>query len=394
METNLKKLLPLLGVVCLSMTQAFADDYSSSSTDATCAKMKSAVPPGVNCPCDDGPNVYVNAAYTLWTARQEGLAAGYANNFLTYDLLPDVTLVSPPAAGSTSYPDWKLRSGFKVGLGAYLDHDCWDLGLEYTWFWNKNNGYSGVTSTVDVTYSAVPSTSGAVSPLWQAGAGFTVGSTTLGWDTINSQWNNWFNRIDAELGRAFYVGHYLSFRPFIGLLGAWEEQSFNIQHHSLSTTAGVNVRPDILYTVNNHQKWWGIGPYMGFDTAFIFTNDSCNEWSLFMDSGVALPWGHYQTSSYQTWVQGPGSALPAGLDVVLANNNSSIWNVAPMLELALGLRWETTWSDCNEWSFMLQAAWEEQVWLGHNLMSVLNVGNGGGNSYTMQGLTLKAQLDF
>ena len=391
MNTNLKKLLPLLGVVCLSTTHGFADDYSLSSAD-TCAKIKSAVPPGVNCPCDDGPNVYVNVAYTLWTARQEGLASGYSNTAFAPVVGNDSTIDKQPLPnGKVLYPSWKLRSGFKVGLGAYLDHDCWDVGIEYAWFWNKNNSFSGISSTIETTKAGGASTAnGGVAPLWQSAATFG-GSALTQWNTINCKWNNWFNRIHTQLGRSVYVGHYLSLRPFIGLIGAWEEQNCEIEAVALPTPGfGMMVDGN-----TGHQDWWSVGPYMGFNTAFIFTNDSCNEWSLFMDSGFALPWGHYETTYKQNWSASTSQTRTVEIDKALVESTTShFWNIGPMIELSLGLRWETTWSECNEWSFLLQAAWESQVWFAHNQIPTWNVGNGGGNNYGMHGLTLKAQLDF
>jgi|JI91814BRNA_FD_contig_31_6068191_length_1225_multi_13_in_0_out_0_1 hypothetical protein len=376
MKNNLKKLLPLLGVVCLSMTQAFADDYSSNSGQDTCAKMKSAVPPGVNCPCEDGPNVFINAAYTLWMAHQDGMAVGYANVYPAAGFTP-----TSVTQGSVAYPHWKLRSGFKVGIGAYLDHDCWDILANYTWFWNKNNNYNNYASIIAATAGEL----GGIAPLWLPFTNY-FGAGVAEFTNIQSQWNNWFNRVDAQLGRAFYVGHYVSFRPFLGLVGAWDTQDFNVN----STVVAATTPAVTGETTNsaNHQKWWGVGPYAGFNTSFIFTNDSCNEWSLFMDSGLAMPWGHYQTTATAS------TTAATGVTTALLNGSGNYWQVDPMLELALGLRWETTWSDCNEWSFLLQAAWEEQVWFGHNRMAILNTGNGGSNHYTMQGLTLKAEIDF
>ncbi len=64
-----------------------------------------------------------------------------------------------------------------------------------------------------------------------------------------------------------------------------------------------------------------------------------------------------------------------------------------MLELALGLRWDTWWSD-NSWHLRLQAGWEEQVWFAHNYMFGMGSPMKGEGNYSMNGLTIKARANF
>ena len=366
METNLKKALSIFGVVCFSMTSLFAGSYDSRDDDTAGHHAKSAVPPATQ-PGEDSPCVFITADYTYWVARQAGLAYAVSNDYTT-----TADSVTSRPAGQVFYPNWKGRSGFKVGLGCYLNHDGWDLFAQYTWFYNnqQRNNYG-------------------------ANANFTPGQGATTWwiddaselvlddlAVARNFWANWFNRVDLQLARSHYAGHYLQMRPYLGLVGAWDDQYFNIQYKEVTTATR-------WHTWTNTQKWWGIGPWGGVCNAFLFPmGDSQTHWSLFMDMGIALPWTKTQVNSRLQ-----NNATAAMLND--AHTLDTYWTTAPMIEMALGLRWETWWTEGMNWNFMLQAAWEEQVWFDHNQMRPIGTQAIGGNgNYIMQGLTIKAKVGF
>ena len=350
METNLKKLLPIVGVVCLSMTHAFAADYDSSSNSP---QAQMAVPPSPT-PGESGPNIFISADYTLWTARESGLAIAASNYYSPATGSPD--------QGKVFYPKMKLCSGFKVDLGVYLPHDNWDVKAEYTWFNNNNNKMHDADFTSGQAISTFNP-----DPL--------VGPVAL--SEASSSWNVWFNRIDLTMGRSFFAGHYLSVRPFMGLLGAWDNQKLHVGY----TTTGLTE-----YDLHNTQKWWGVGAYGGMNATFTFVSDSSNQWSLFLDAGTALPWSKFN---------GTQSSKNETSETTRYSFHNSTYLVTAMLETSLGIRWETWWSD-GSWMFLLQAAWEEQVWFSHNNFITLGSGTTGAGTgaYTMQGLTVKAAIAF
>lgn len=364
METNLKRALSI-GVVCASMTSLLsAGTYDQKDSDTNSMHhTKAAVPPGTH-PGEDGPVAFITADYTYWAARQAGLAYAVSNDYTA-------TPSSSPTRGQVFYPNWTARSGFKVGAGAYLNHDMWDLYAQYTWFYNRQQRDN-----------------------YQGNASFTAGNGMATWwidDTdvmhdnlqeANAFWANWFNRVDVQLARAFYAGHYLQLRPFIGLLGAWDEQWFNIRYK--------DIAGDTLWnTWQNNQQWWGIGPYTGICSAFMFPmGDNSTQWSIFMDLGTSLPWSKSQVD---TQLQDNDSSTL----LTSAYTRDSFWNCEPMLETALGLRWETWWTEGMNWNFMLQAAWEQQVWFSHNHMTPIGTeAYASFGNYSMQGLTIKAKVGF
>ena len=245
METNLKKLLPIVGVLCFSMTQLVAD-YNDSSTKTPQPQM--AVPPSPT-PGETGPNIFISADYTLWTAREAGLAVA-ASNYYGDPGSADAE------AGKVYYPKMKLNSGFKVDLGVYLPHDNWDVKAEYTWFNNNSNDMHDADFTPG-----------------QGVATFRPEVTdVMILDQASSSWNVWFNRIDLTMGRSFFAGHYLAIRPFMGLLGAWDNQKLHVEY--------TDSDDGDEFDLHNTQKWWGVGAYGGLNATFTFVSDSSIQWSL------------------------------------------------------------------------------------------------------------------
>ena len=364
METNLKKTLSIFGVVCFSMTSLFADYSSDDSATGNTTKQATMVPAGTHAG-EDGPNVFITADYTYWIARQAGLAYVTSNDYST------AGTTTTPVQGSVFYPAWTGRSGFKVGAGALLNHDGWDLYAEYTWFYNKqNNGKYGANAPFTVNQG--------IGNWWVDDPTTSVGDV----NQANAFWANWFNRVDIQLARSWYAGHYLQLRPFLGLLGAWDEQWYNIRYNDSNITSRWN-------TWTNNQKWWGVGPYGGLSSAFLFPiGDASTQWSIFMDMGTALPWQKWVVDKQLT--DNASSTLPT-----VAMTRDSCWSTEPMLEMALGLRWETWWNEGMNWNFMLQAAWESQVYFSHNHMVPIGYeAFAGQGDYIMQGLTVKAKIGF
>ena len=69
----------------------------------------------------------------------------------------------------------------------------------------------------------------------------------------------------------------------------------------------------------------------------------------------------------------------------------------PVVEMALGLRYETLFSNDN-YQFFVQAGWEQQIWLDQNqfIRSVFEHNSSFSTSgeLTMQGLDVKVGLAF
>lgn len=320
--------------------------------------------PCVSC----GADLYLTADFIYWMVREDHLAYVYSSG---------QQLTASPAAGHVFQPDFKMKPGFKVGLGMNFDHDGWDIFAQYTWI--RAHGINGSASATATTVL--------FDDFWDAGFG---GPDLITSASVSWQLNN-FNVIDLELGRNFYVSRYLMLRPHFGLKGTWQKQHYNVTVNETITAAQTGVTVADLLTSNMFltSKFWGIGIRAGLDTAWHFSR-SFSLVGEFAISGLYGQFKEHRLSTSFDKTAGVFVASVAGLNPI--NTNDNFHTIKPVMEWMLGLRWEMYTCD-NEYHFAFEAGWEEQYWLGQNqFFSFRNETQGGDLNF--QGLTVKARFDF
>lgn len=332
---------------------------------------------GMHIPGCEGPIFFIAGAYTLWTAREDSLNAANA----AYS--PD----SEPPADNIGYPQWKLRSGFKVAIGSYFGADGWEIMLQYTWFYNLHNGWrTTIYNTVLPTFAYA-----AMSPdqyIYQPTPPYDHSIQLLGYRT---QWSNQFNRIDFVLARTVFVGHYFLMRPFIGLLAFWDYQKPQAVYHYSTEAGPTTVGP--INCASSSQTAWGVGPYVGGGLEYCFYSDCLSQVGIFTDWGVALPWSTFKAKN-RVEVNCENTATDTDLGINVLDSRNNFLTSTLMLEVILGIRWILWFGD--GFSFTLQAAWENQWYSDHNHMYMfVSAPQGLGSSdYSMQGLTIKVVFGF
>jgi hypothetical protein len=333
MKSNQKHQFILLS--CLSLVASFKMFASSDSVPSA------PYPTG-----DDQLTFFVGAAYTFWQPSQGATNLAYSSGTST-------------VSGQVYAPSFDAQSGFKVCLGANVDHDSWNLIAQYTWFYN-NPSMKVIGLPLDA--------SSIVSNLGSQGEIFG----------LQGRFKNQFNRIDAILDRPFYSGQYLALRPFIGLLGAWDTQNFQ----SDTQADGVTITFDRNTQSNrNSQLWWGVGPYSGIKSSYYLIK----EWAICFSSGVALLYtGHNVHEESNTY--GDMTPLAASQEF---NIKESLNAVEPVVESSLGLSWEPHWKD---FALRLELAWELQYYFGHSGFEMFPVRVL--EDYSMQGLTVGLTANF
>lgn len=337
MNKNLKRLFPLFAAACCLTTTAFAYDGEETNKKHNAAH---AVPPPQHPGGPDALSFYVGAAYTYWVPYQEGMNLAIGNPTSTTGNEGNVLRAAMNGA-----------SGFKVFLGANTHHDGWVAGLNYTWF-NYAPKMKANTLITDVTYQGV----------------FSDNAFT----SLESKFYSQFNRIDATLGRSFYAGHYMTFRPWLGLLGAWDTQ--HLKYNSVVTST-------VTEKARMTQSWWGIGPYAGGEGTYYFAND----WGLYISSGASLLLAnHAVTMENLDYTDGQATT-------VNSNYKTAPNSVDPMLETTLGLRWDSNWTD---WALCIDLGWELQTYFNHNGFQGINNSVGNMGTFSMQGLTLAVKVNF
>lgn len=93
----------------------------------------------------------------------------------------------------------------------------------------------------------------------------------------------------------------------------------------------------------------------------------CNNFILYADLDIALGWGNiHQRAKERYFIGGIGVSNPTvtGPFVIIDQSNSykeRFSNMATLLDLGLGLRWEETWC-CNRYRTSFDLGWENHIW--------------------------------
>jgi hypothetical protein len=305
----------------------------------------------------------INSSFLYWQAFQDNMELGVAST------------VSSEVASSSGFKgkfvnmDFDFKPAFRVGLGLAFDHDDWDMQAQYTWFHANNRK----TATATAGTYIVPSLGLVTNNVNQA-------------NSISQKWHLKMDIADLNLGRAYYVGKNLTMRPSFGARAAF------IRQHMRNTIAGLSVidNETSVGTESGIQKShsWGVGTVAGVESKWLF----CDGFRLFGNGSADLLFTRYTKLSTK-------SRLSYQPDFEQNIRQRTVNTMRTHLDLAAGIGYGT-YFDCNNWYFDLSAGYEFQVFFDQNMFreygvsgALSNSTNPNGNLY-LQGLTVKAALDF
>jgi len=316
-----------------------------------------------------GTGAFITGSFIYWTARVNGLS--YATSGARNGSDPD-----SPSRGNFKYPDWEFDPGFKVGLGFSLDHDGWDSLVQYTWLYTGTQKDRTRQSDINTT---------TLIPTWNIAFAFPDDNLLPQRITFGeSKWELKFNAIDWEVGRNFYVSPRLKLRPSVGLKGTWHKQEYDVTVVESSASTATE------FVMKQDHDFWGIGPRGGINTAWQFNPF----FSLIGDLFLSGLWSNFDVERKDTERQTISGGVP--VDEPSTTNyfsKSDFYTLTPVLEIMIGLRAET-WFSNDDFHVSLDAGWEGQVWWSQNqYIQLRSEANHEGNM-VLQGLTIKLRLDF
>lgn len=293
-----------------------------------------------------GPwNAFFTANFIYWTLHQEGLS------YCTSEKIP-----SHSEKGVVHDLDWKWEPGFRLGGGCNLPYDGWDLQTQYTWIHGdaRNSKSEGDSSTT-------------LSPRWM------VKGCSTDLMSAYAHWNSHYQNLCLEVGRNSYWSPRFKVRLHTGLEATWIDQSYSVQY---------TEKNEAIHYLQLEQKFRGIGLRTGLNTNWELTKNV----SVFGDLALASIWGQFNEQRRENQQE------RRELSTVF-NIEDHSHKLEPVLNLALGLRWEA-WLDHDQLHFSMEAGWEHQLWLLHGLWI-----QKAGELYhrgdlSLQGLTLKGRFDF
>ncbi len=311
---------------------------------------------------------FVTADFILWRASQEGM--DYAFNGVTDELAAPIRNAD---RGSMKHPDFSYQPGFKLGTGVKFCHDGWDLFAQYTWL-QVDDAESSVRRDRDGdsdVYSNIATTSRHT----------TLGAFTA--EKAKATWNLHLNVLDLELGRNFWISKWLTMRPFVGMKFDWTDQNFNVVYTNIH--GNPLVRADLAgdnWKMKMDQDQWAAGLRAGLNTTWYMWK----KWAIFGELALSGMLNDFDVTRKDRVHRANGQRFTH------SHVDRDIHNVTAILEWSLGLRYETAFH-CDDYLFMVQAGWEQQVWFGQNQFVYFLNNNSNGN-LSFQGLTVKAGFYF
>lgn len=291
--------------------------------------------------------------------------------------------------------DW----GVRVGLGANLPHDAWDVALTWTHFFTSSSRRVTATPTQFILPTflnpqAADTFNGAVGIFsGQGGAGTAA----------KSSWKLKLNEIDLQLGRQFFVSKWLTLKPHAGFRTAWIRQRDNVRYSGLLHPAAASADTPVFSRANVFSKcnFWGIGIIGGLDTQW---GIGCG-WSLFANFDASILYGYFDVNHRENGVV--DAPLPTsnvlGLAVGQTDplfNYSNFYHVGRFItDFIIGVRYDYMFCD-DAYHLGFDLGWEHHLFFGQNKFVFFNSEIATAQSFSnqgdlsLQGFSLKVRFDF
>ena len=290
---------------------------------------------------------YIEVTGLVWQSKEGNLE--YASKFKTIDASDINSLKKHYIA----IPDFAWRPGFKLDAGYMFKEDNWDIKTLWTYYRGE---FTHVKKHTNV--ELYPEDNGVV-PLFFVSSFKDEVSPSPRFTHATGDWFMYFNSIDCEIARKFFVRRKLSVRLLFGGKGAWINHEYRIDYRDGNTLVGP--RDNVTYLtsyVNYKNKSWGFGPRMGFES-------KCHliwGFKLLANTSVSALMTHFDVKGKQhdTIIDHLDSDMAIIIPYRTKNN---FYTIKPNIQLMLGFEW----SHCfNQSFFGLSAGYEMQYFFGQN----------------------------
>ncbi len=306
-------------------------------------------------PVVQGVDLFVTGEVLVWRAREDNL--DYA---VSMDQTPTI---NGQESGNGVHFRGKWRAGSRVGIGYNLPHDGWDLNAIWTHFQSKDKKHE---EDCDCCTSCE-----IFQPIYfpkdynLAAGGDTVHGPWVS-EAQGKYWRATLNMVDLELGREFFVSKWMTLRPHIGGRALWLRQKLKFEYepnggnfllpYSSGTSAvfpGANS--DFVRLKNN---FWGVGLRAGLDATWGLGAGV----SLYSKLALSALWGKFSLEQTHTLVN---DSEENEASFVLSDFEDRFQVCRPVLDLALGIRYDTTFNN-DSWGLGVFAGWEHHYFWGQN----------------------------
>lgn len=265
----------------------------------------------------------------FWQASEDGLS--YASR---------IDVEGSNFKNKARHLNFKYEPGFRVGLGTFFaKSDQWDLEFFWTHLDSKASGLTSNGSLLQIPWN----------------------SSILGNNASRAKafWNLYYNIIDLELGRNFFISKALAARPFIGLRGAFIKQKYQVDYNGqFALPVGVTVEAPTKF--NGKDNFWAIGIRPGVDLLWHFNK----HWAFVGAVSTSLLYGSQMTTSKSSGLNPTTSPL----EPLAISFKDSSWKYRLNVEGSLGFQWETYFNE-HKRHLSMALIYEVSQWINQNQLA-------------------------
>lgn len=365
----MKKIALCLGILQSSIAFASCDYDCEYHAPSRCEITEGYTLPVYDLECDWG--LYIVADFLYWYGRDSNLIFAQETEGIRVIELDSGFLVPaffnlPTKNRRFSQHYWPA---FRIGLGSHWSSDGWDTLVDWTYYHTKNHQSKSVDPLqlgVATDFLLSPWTN----PLFGTDLDFAAtGIAFFGfapiYTTIKAKWKERLNIIDFEIGRNFWLSKLMKMRPYIGVRGAWDRNTFSV-NNILESTIGI-ISSDNVHFKN---KYWGVGLLTGVQPSFSF----CNGFSLFGNLDGSLIWGKFRIKRRESITNRLLSLTTSPF--IIPHMKEKFSGMQAILDLAAGVRFDSNFC-CDRYYLALDVGWEQHYWFNHFCRYKLKGGLGG-----------------
>lgn len=352
-----------------------------------CVDCECYVPQFYNMQCDCGFSLDLEFLY--WYGRETGLS--YAADIVqTYidgadcsgsceDATPSTELYAVMYPRQFEHLNTSWDPGFRLGIGFNSSCDGWDYNLVWTWYRNTRSDATCASCACDCG-SPTTDTASLINPWVNPSFSYygqfnedqnqdsSMGAF-LRFDRVGAYYRLRYNQIDFDLGRKYWLSKCFNMRTYAGLRGAWTHVKFETT--STVSDVGDTALPVLEcynFTDQFNTRAWGVGIIAGIEPTWYFSE--C--FGLYAKAGTGAIWGDFEVKKTEDY-RGTYSTdtSPETGDLVeqpicyKATSCSKHAQMTGLLDLSLGLRWESSWC-YDRYRTTVDMGWEHHILFDQN----------------------------
>lgn len=321
---------------------------------------------------------YVDFYLLVWQSKESSLEYASKN---------DITSPSQANFAQKQYvviPDFGWRPGFKFDVGYAFEEDNWDIKTLWTFY------HGEFTHVKKHANESTATNNGGIIPLHFISSFRNTIYPSPRYNHATGDWYMYFNSIDGELARNFFVRKNLSTRLLFGIKGAWIKQNYMVEYDEGNT---ISEGTTTIRLVNNHANFknlfWGMGPRIGFESKCLL------KWGfkLFANTSASTLLSHFQVKRKQH----DRRYNNATYEDIPIKVKDDFYSIKPNVQVVLGFEW----SRCFRQSFFAASlGYEMQYFWGINQMmrtaptSIAALFYSNRGDLQLHGLTAGLKYDF